>query len=221
MMPFPRLTKKRILLLCIAVLLFYVIAFPYAIIHYGKNRVYTAVADVPPTAVGIVFGAGIRRDGTPSDMLEDRLITAAELYRAGKVRVILVSGDNRFAYYNEPEVMANFLLDELSVPTEAIVRDYAGRRTYDTCKRASEIFDVQEALLITQGYHLARAIWTCNTVGVTSSGFSATRKQYLQSRVFKLRELLAIHKSLFDLAIWNPEYIGGKKEYIDQTPVRE
>lgn len=218
-MRLPRLTPKRIFLLCFSVLLLYVIAFPTAIIQYGKNRVYTAVADVPATTVGIVFGAGIRRDGTPSDMLEDRLITAAELYRAGKVRVLLVSGDNRFEYYNEPEVMADFLVEKLFVPDEAIVRDYAGRRTYDTCKRASEIFDVQEALLITQGYHLARAIWTCNTVGVTSSGFSATRKQYLQARVFKLRELLAIHKSLFDLAIWNPEYIGGKKERIDSSAV--
>ena len=108
--------------------------------------------------VVIVFGAGLRRDGTPTTVLRDRVETAAELYRQGKVEKLLMSGDNRFVDYNEPEAMRQYAL-QLGIPDEDIVLDYAGRRTYDTCYRAGAIFGVKKVILVTQLFHLPRAIY--------------------------------------------------------------
>ncbi len=100
----------------------------------------------------------------PPRYLQDRVQTAANLYFAGKVEKLLMSGDNRFVDYNEPAVMRKVALS-LGVPEEAIVLDYAGRRTYDTCYRAKAIFGVTEAILVTQAFHLPRAIYLCNRLG--------------------------------------------------------
>src|SRR5512141_2039142 len=115
---------------------------------YSMNKIYQK-EDAPRERVAIVFGAGLRRDGTPTPILRDRVETAAALYFSGKVEKILMSGDNRFVNYNEPESMRQYALS-LGVPEEAIVLDNAGRRTYDTCYRAKAIFGVESTLLITQ-----------------------------------------------------------------------
>ena len=107
----------------------------------------------PSAPVAIVFGAGVRGDGRLSPMLRDRMDTAVALYRAGKVRKLLVSGDNRFVDYNEPGAMYDYAV-AAGVPPADVVRDYAGRRTYDTCYRAGVIFGVTDALLVTQRFHL-------------------------------------------------------------------
>ena len=114
----------------------------------------------PAAPAAIVFGAGLWRDGSPSPVLQDRVATAADLYFSGKVKKILMSGDNRFIYYNEPGAMKKFALS-LGVPEEDIVLDYAGRRTYDTCYRARAIFGLKEAILVTQSFHLPRALILC------------------------------------------------------------
>src|SRR5512134_3841451 len=108
---------------------------------YALDRIYQT-EESPARRVAIVFGAGLRRDGTPTAILRDRVETAAELYFGGKVEKILMSGDNRFDYYNEPEAMRQYALS-LGVPVQAIAVDYAGRRTYDTCYRARAIFGVE------------------------------------------------------------------------------
>ena len=111
--------------------------------YYARARVFD-VQSAPNKPAAIVFGAGLRRDGTPTSVLRDRVSTAVELYRSGKISKILMSGDNRFEYYNEPGAMKEFALD-LGLPEEAIALDYAGRRTYDTCYRAREIFGLQRS----------------------------------------------------------------------------
>jgi len=124
------------------------ILFVAALITFGLPRTITAitarnkidsVATSPGGKIAIVFGAGLLRDGTPSPVLRDRVSTATQLYFAGKVQKILMSGDNRFIDYNEPASMQAYAID-LGVPLEAIVLDYAGRRTYDTCYRARHYF---------------------------------------------------------------------------------
>jgi SanA protein len=115
-----------------------------------KKRIYT-VEDVPPHRVALVFGAGITSEGRPMPALADRVWTAAQLYHAGKVEKLLMSGDNRFIDYNEPEAMRQYALQQ-GVPNEVIVLDYAGRRTYDTCYRAKYIFGVEDAVLVTQWF---------------------------------------------------------------------
>ncbi|HLD21821.1 MAG TPA: ElyC/SanA/YdcF family protein [Patescibacteria group bacterium] len=195
----------------------YIIAIPALIIQKQKKNIYQHTANIDKNyQVGIVFGAGIRPGGIPSDILEDRLDVAAKLYRENRIQKILVSGDNRTPDYDEPGAMYNYLVNTQQIPKEDIVRDYAGLRTYDTCIRAKEIWDVEEALLITQGFHLLRALFTCNALGVQSAGYSATQQEYQEDLLFKLREVLAIHNAVLDIYFLHPSYVGGEKESIDK-----
>lgn len=126
----------RNLLLALAALGLLALLLPRLITAvYSWTRIYT-VEGAPAERVAIVFGAGLTRDGYPTVILRDRVETAAQLYFAGKVQKLLMSGDNRFENYNEPGAMRDYAVS-LGVPAGAIVLDYAGRRTYDTCLRAT------------------------------------------------------------------------------------
>lgn len=127
------------------------------------------VEDVPARRVAIVFGAKIEWNGRPSTMLRDRVATAADLYFAGKVEQILMTGDNREANYNEPEAMRQYAL-RLGVPNEVIILDPLGVRTYDSCYRAYHLFEIDEAILVTQNFHLDRALLLCNSMGMDVVG---------------------------------------------------
>jgi SanA protein len=181
---------------------------------YANTRVYPA-ADVPQKRVAIVFGAGLLRDGSPTPILQDRVEKAAELYFAGKVEKLLMSGDNRFTYYNEPGAMHNYAI-KLGVPEDAIVLDYAGRRTYDTCYRAQAIFDVKEAVLVTQSFHLPRALLTCNLLGVKAVGVAADQRAHTLNHLFywNLRELPATLTAFWDIFISHPLPVLGQQEPI-------
>jgi SanA protein len=152
-------------------------------------------------------------------VLRDRVETAADLYFAGKVQKLLMSGDNRFVEYNEPGAMRAYAL-ELGVPEDAIVLDYAGRRTYDTCYRAKEIFGVDQALLVTQRFHLPRALVICNGLGVAGEGVSADRRAYRRSSlgIWNLRELPATLVAFIDTFITRPLPVLGEKEPIFPEP---
>ncbi len=132
----------------------------------------------PTEGVAIVFGAGLTRGGYPTAVLRDRVETAAQLYFAGKVQKLLMSGDNRSDNYNEPGAMREYALS-LGVPSDAIVLDYAGRRTYDTCYRAKAIFGLKSALLVTQQFHLPRALFLCNALGIQAAGVEANNHPLL------------------------------------------
>ncbi len=181
---------------------------------YARPKIYAA-ADVPARRVAIVFGAGLWRNGTATPVLIDRVTTAANLYLAGKVEKLLMSGDNRFVDYNEPAVMRSLAIS-LGVPEDAIVLDYAGRRTYDTCYRAKAIFGVTEAILVTQTFHLPRAIYVCNQLGVDSVGVKADLRVYRKSSVlyWNIRELVATTAALWDVNISHPIPVLGDKEPI-------
>jgi vancomycin permeability regulator SanA len=131
------------------------------------DRLRTADA-VPRTDVAVVFGAGLW-DGEPSPYLAHRLDAAAELYRRGRVEVVLVTGDNSREDYDEPDAMRGYLTRH-GVPDARIVSDYAGFDTWDSCVRAKKIFGVDEAVLISQGFHIRRAVALCETAGVASYG---------------------------------------------------
>ncbi|MBN2387502.1 MAG: YdcF family protein [Anaerolineales bacterium] len=181
---------------------------------YAHSRTYTP-DEVPARRVAIVFGAGLWRDGSPTPVLRDRVARAAELYFAGRVERLLFSGDNRFADYNEPAAMRAYAL-ELGLPDEAIVLDYAGRRTYDTCYRAREIFQVDEAILITQAFHLPRALYICNQLGLPSIGVNADLRTYRQRSMlyWSGRELLATLTALWDVHVSRPVPVLGDPEPI-------
>lgn len=130
----------------------------------SADRIGT-LEDVPDQPVAVVFGAGLDIRGEPMPFLRARLDLARQLYTAGKVRVVLVSGDNRRADYNEPDAMRGYLIDS-GVPAGKVVADYAGFDTYATCVRAKRIFGVDRAIAVTQSYHLPRAVATCRSVGI-------------------------------------------------------
>lgn len=181
---------------------------------YSINKLYS-VETVPESRVAIVFGAGLQRDGSPSPILRDRVETAAQLYLSGKVEKLLMSGDNRFVDYNEPGAMRAYALG-LGVPEEDIVLDYAGRRTFDTCYRAKIIFGVDEAILVTQKYHITRALFTCNGVGLKSVGVPSDVRTYrkLSRLIWNVREMPATVVALWDVWISHPAVVLGDPEPI-------
>ena len=174
-----------------------------------QGRLYPA-ASAPSEYVAVVFGAGLQRDGSASPVLFDRVATAADLYHSGKVARLLLSGDNRFLNYNEPQAMYDAAL-QLGVPAAALVLDYAGRSTYDTCYRAHAIFGLSRALLVTQAFHLPRALYLCDSLGMQTAGVIADRRRY-QPRaelLWNVREIFATAAAWWDVNIAHPLPVLG------------
>ncbi|MCL6511651.1 MAG: YdcF family protein [Anaerolineae bacterium] len=174
----------------------------------AHGRIYTDPTDVSPRKAAIVFGAGVR-NGQPSAVLYDRVAAAVALYEAGAVDKLLMSGDNRFANYNEPAVMRQTAL-RLGVPDADIVLDFAGRSTYETCYRARDIFGVRDVVLVTQRYHLDRAIFTCNALGLDAIGYPADRRGYRNMTWFQIRELGATLNAFLQLFVTHPQPVLGE-----------
>jgi len=198
-----------------SLLVFTGLFFPKLIVQlYAAPRTFT-VDDVPAARVAIVFGAGLLRDGSAGPVLRDRVETAAQLYQQGKVDKLLMSGDNRFVEHNEPEAMRQYAID-LGIPNEDIVLDYAGRRTYDTCYRANAIFQVDSAVLVTQSFHLPRALFLCNSFGVESTGVEANNTYFRKiSRLsWNTRELFATAQSVWQAFVTKPLPVLGNPEPI-------
>ncbi len=181
---------------------------------YAQSKTHSPQA-APAAPAAIVFGAGLMRDGSPTPILRDRVASAAELYFTGKVEKLLMSGDNRFIDYNEPQAMKEYAL-ELGVPEQDIILDYAGRRTYDTCYRAKHIFGLQQALLVTQHYHLPRALLTCNGLGLKAEGVQADRRDYnpRSMRFWRMREIPASLVAFVETFITHPLPVLGEPEPI-------
>jgi SanA protein len=176
--------------------------------HAAAERSYQRIEDAPARPIAIVFGAGVWPGGQLSNVLADRVETAVALYRAGKVRKLLMTGDNRFAWYNEPGAMGEYA-EQRGVPAADIVYDYAGRRTYDSCYRARHIFGIESAILVTQAYHLPRALYTCRQMGIDAVGIAADRQAYQYIRRFRLRELPALLVAWFETNFLHPLPVLG------------
>lgn len=164
---------------------------------------HTRIEEIKPTKVGIVFGAAVYADGTPTPMLADRLDKAVTLYEQGKIEKILLSGDNGSPDYDEVTTMQRYAIDR-GVPANAITLDYAGFSTYDTCYRARAIFGVEEAILLTQSFHLPRAIYTCQKLGIKAQGLGTEdSSKYNRSSLnyYQLRETMATIKALWQIHI--------------------
>ena len=142
--------------------------------------------------------------------------TAIDLYRAGTVNKLLLTGDNRVADYNEPAAMAAYARSK-GVPDEDLVLDYAGRRTYDSCYRAEAIFGVEEAVLVTQAFHLPRALFTCDRLGLDVVGVVADRHQYVRTPWYEVRELAAMARAWLDLNVFRPVPVLGEPIRVDWT----
>ncbi len=173
-------------------------------------------ADSPSADVAVVFGAGLW-NGRPTPYLARRLDAAAELYRTGKVRVVLVTGDNSRTEYDEPSAMRTYLTAH-GVPEERIVSDYAGFDTWDSCVRARRIFGVERAVLISQGFHIRRAVALCEAAGVESYGVGVPDEHDLTWYYGGAREVFAAGKAALDAALQPaPRFLGPREHGVSQA----
>lgn len=155
----------------------------------------------------LVLGAGIRGKN-PSPMLKDRLLTAVELYKLGIAPKILVSGDHENYNYDEVNVMKNYLKDN-GIPSEDIFMDHAGLSTYDSIYRLKKIFKVNKVVIVTQKYHLYRALYIANSLNLKIYGVSATKREYVNQSKRDIREVAARIKDFFKCIIKpEPTYMG-------------
>lgn len=157
----------------------------------------------------LVLGAGLKRDGTPNHMLQDRLDKGIELYQAGAAPKLLLSGDNGQQEYDEVNAMKDYVL-KAGVPSEDIFMDHAGFSTYESMYRAKEIFLVKKAIIITQKYHQYRALYTAYGLGMESYGVETGPRTYAGQKYRDLREILARDKDFLQIILQpEPTYLGN------------
>ena len=164
--------------------------------------------DAPPAQCAIVPGCYVGPDGTLSDMLTDRVQVAVDLYKQKKVAKLLMSGDHGQLEYDEVNAMRR-AAEKLGVPPQDIFMDHAGFNTYDTMARAHRVFQVQSAIVVTQDFHLARAVWLARRNGIDAVGVAADRRLYDDAGYYRLRDFAARIKA-FGVALvgTTPRYLG-------------
>ncbi|MGW1022095.1 SanA/YdcF family protein [Streptomyces sp. NPDC002577] len=205
-----RRTVQALMLACVLALL------PAAWLFVSADGRLRTTADVPRTPVAVVFGAGLW-NGEPSPYLAHRLDAAAELYRAGRIQVVLVTGDNSRAEYDEPDAMRAYLRAH-GVPDGRIVSDYAGFDTWDSCVRAKKIFGVDRAVLISQGFHIRRAVALCDAAGVTSYGVGVDDRHDVTWYYGATREMFAAGKAALDAALRpDPRFLGPREAGVSEA----
>ncbi|MDA0563116.1 YdcF family protein [Streptomonospora sp. S1-112] len=191
---------------------------PYTWLNLSTAEHRTDLDSARTRPVAIVLGAGLRDDGTPTTLLQRRLDIAAELYHSRRVDAVLVSGDNGVRSYNEPDSMREYLAD-LGVPRTKIVADYAGFSTWETCARARRVFGVEAATVVTQNFHLPRAVALCTSAGIDSQGVGDSSYQVrgVATVYGYVREVPAAFVGLTEaLTRPDPEFLGPR-----ETGVRE
>jgi SanA protein len=179
----------------------------------ANDYCHKRVADCRKDDVGVVLGCSkYFRRGNPSLYFQGRMEAAARLWKSGKLRCIIVSGDNREKYYNEPRDMKDALV-KLGVPEDKIVCDFAGLRTYDSVVRAKRIFGVNKMTIISQTFHVKRAVATARHLGIDAQGYCAPRIPFNRPTLLRqfLRERAARVAMMFDLLIGTePRHMGEK-----------
>jgi len=203
----PRLTKFAI---GGAIALVLVVAAANLYVLWSGGDSTSSVADVPKTEVAIVPGALVERDGDLSVMLAARVEQASRLWHAGKVEKILVSGDHGTWKYDEPDTMRKALVRD-GVAPEDVFEDHAGFDTWATMVRARRIFGVDEAVVITQGFHMPRALYLADAAGIDATGLTADLHHWgYQGRKSTVREVLSRVKAVADVTLDTPAMAGPK-----------
>ncbi|MFC8508396.1 vancomycin high temperature exclusion protein [Streptomyces sp. NPDC057411] len=215
-LPLPRTTRARRRTVQ-AVMLGAVLALaPATWMHTAAGDRLRTTADVPAEDVAVVFGAGLWK-GRPTPYLAHRLDAAAELYRTGKVKVLLVTGDNSRTEYDEPSAMRAYLAAR-GVPDSRVVSDYAGFDTWDSCVRAKKIFGVDRAVLVTQDFHIKRAVALCGAAGVEAYGVGVAEPHDATWYYGTTRELAAAGKAALDASLRpDPHFLGDREDGVAQA----
>lgn len=178
------------------------------VVWWPSRGSIVALEDARPAQAALVLGAGVWDDGTPSAVLMDRLTVAYDLYRAGKVRKILCTGDHGETGYDEVNAMRRYL-EKRGVPTEDVFMDHAGFDTYDSMYRARDVFGVRSAIVVTQAFHLPRALYLARSMGLEAQGVSASLRPYLGDDWYAFREVPARAKAFGEVLIARkPVFLG-------------
>ncbi len=187
----------------------------FAATSAGKGILFDDVNDVPVQRAGLVFGCSHKLGTRDNLYFKYRIQAAAELWHAGKVDFLIVSGDNREKYYNEPVTMRKALV-KAGVPYDKIVCDYAGLRTLDSVVRANKIFGLSELTLVSQKFQNERAAYIAKANGITVYGYNARDVEGYAARKTEDREVLARVKMWLDVNITNqqPKHLGNKEPIL-------
>ncbi|MDD2871174.1 MAG: ElyC/SanA/YdcF family protein [Candidatus Gracilibacteria bacterium] len=199
-----------------------IMSINYYVLSFSNANYYYDVDGLDKYYVGLVFGASVIGNSIPSDILKDRLKVAYEAYIDGKIEKIIVSGDNSYLDYNEPKAMKKYLI-ELGVDDDDIYLDYAGFDTYDSLYRAKYIFGVDTLVLFTQDFHLKRAMYIGQKLGLNTIGVETNLQKYLKQDYYNRRELFARIKAFLNVEIFKPEskYLGDKIEILSDEKIEE
>ncbi len=195
-----KLFKKLILAFALLVILSILIIFGLEAYIQKETSylIYSEITEIPSAKTGIILGASVHSDGKLSPILEDRVETAYQLYKQNKIENFLVSGDHRTDDYDEVNAIKNYLLKK-GVPPEDITLDHAGFDTYDSMFRAKAVFAIEDAIVITQKFHLPRSLYIARNLDVKYKGFEAAPRAYTSSETIKRREQLANFKALWEI----------------------
>ncbi|MCF4101292.1 YdcF family protein [Gillisia sp. M10.2A] len=178
------------------------VAFLYGLSRFiaqeTSPRIYSDIDSLPAASTAIVLGASVHADGQLSPILQDRMDSALNLYRKGKVKNFLLSGDHRTDDYDEVNAMRNYLLDR-SVPSYHITTDPSGIDTYDSMFRSSRVYNITDAIVVTQKFHLPRALFIAKNMGLNHVGYPANAREYETEGSLIRREKLANVKAVFEL----------------------
>ena len=171
----------------------------------GEKRIVTK--DTLPEKVDaiIVLGAGVREDGTPSDILTDRLSTSLDILNMGVEGKLLLSGDHGREGYNEVGTMKDYILKNSDIKEKDIFLDHAGFSTYDSIYRAKDIFKVESAIIVTNEYHLPRALYLAEKLGIDAYGYTSDKREYYYMDAYKKREKIAQLKDFLFVNVLKPE----------------
>lgn len=190
-----------------AIALVAVILLHFLIDSYGSQFIVADIDKIPDKRIVLVLGARVSGDNM-SDMLSDRASTALDLYNANKAEKILVSGDHSQKYYDEVAPVKDYLLEN-GVKEEDIFLDYAGLDTYDSVYRAREIYGVRSMLIVSQDFHLPRALYIARSLGFEAYGVSADKHSYKGIEKNRLREIPADIKAFLDVSFHiKPKFLG-------------
>lgn len=201
----PKIIKY--ILLIIIVIAVIVLSINFHVIQSTKNQVNIEKDKLSDIDCILILGAGIRNE-KPSPMLEDRLNEGIKLYKEGIAPKIIMSGDHGRKDYDEVNIMKEYAIDQ-GVPSEDIFMDHAGFSTYESIYRAKEIFNVNKIVVVTQKYHLHRALYIANKLGVEAYGVNSDPRRYVGATYREARELLARNKDFLKCIIKpKPTYLG-------------
>ena len=192
--------KKIILFSVIGLVLiiFIILGIEAIFVRKTQDLIYHDLSEVPATRTVIILGASVHADGKLSPILQDRVDTAIKLYENNKVERFLVTGDHRSDDYNEVAAMVGYL-EKKGIDKNLITSDHAGLDTYDSMYRAGRLFEIKDAIVVTQQFHLPRALFIATNLGYHYIGFPADQRAYQTEYRLKQREKLANLKALWEV----------------------